>query len=52
MVNQLERDLADLLPFVCFPEHPWRKLSSTNTIERCFAKVRRRARFMVCFGKV
>jgi putative transposase len=49
MVGQLERDLPELLSFFRFPRHLWRKLRTTNLIERCFVEVRRRTRPMVCF---
>lgn len=52
MVNQLERDLPELLAFFAFPKHLWRKLRTTNIIERCFVEVRRRTRPMVCFVNV
>jgi transposase-like protein len=42
MVNQLERDLPDLLSFFTVPKHLWRKLRTTNVIERCFVEVSRR----------
>lgn len=45
-------DLLDLLSFYIFPEHLWRKLRTTNIIERCFVEVRRRTRPMVCFVNV
>jgi transposase-like protein len=32
--------------------HLWRKLRTTNVIERCFVEVRRRTRPMVCFVNV
>jgi putative transposase len=51
-VRQLERDLPDLLVFFRFPKHLWRKLRTTNIIERCFVEVRRRTRPMVCFVNV
>ena len=35
-----------------FPRHLWRKLRTTNIIERCFVQVRRRTRPMVCFVNV
>jgi transposase-like protein len=41
-----------LLLFVAFPKHLWRKLRTTNIIERCFVEVRRRTRPMVCFVNV
>jgi len=31
------------------PRHLWRKLRTTNVIERCFVEVRWRTRPMVCF---
>ncbi|HZP18052.1 MAG TPA: IS256 family transposase [Terriglobales bacterium] len=52
MVKQLDRDLPDLLAFYRFPKHLWRKLRTTNIIERCFVEVRRRTRPMVCFVNV
>jgi len=52
MVRQLERDLPELLAFFAFPKHLWRKLRTTNVIERCFVEVRRRTRPMVCFVNV
>ena len=52
MVRRLERDLPELLSFFAFPQHLWRKLRTTNVIERCFVEVRRRTRPMVCFVNV
>jgi putative transposase len=52
MVRQLEADLPELLSFFRFPRCLWRKLRTTNTIERCFVEVRRRTRPMVCFVNV
>jgi putative transposase len=52
MVRRLERDLPELLSFFAFPRHLWRKLRTTNLIERCFVEVRRRTRPMVCFVNV
>jgi putative transposase len=52
MVRRLERDLPELLAFFSFPRHLWRKLRTTNVIERCFVEVRRRTRPMVCFVNV
>ena len=52
MVRQLERDLPQLLSFFSFPRHLWKKLRTTNIIERCFVEVRRRTRPMVCFVNV
>jgi transposase-like protein len=52
MVRQLEHDLPELLHFFAFPRHLWRKLRTTNVIERCFVEVRRRTRPMVVFTNV
>jgi putative transposase len=52
VVKQLERDLPELLAFFRFHKHLWRKLRTTNIIERCFVEVRRRTRPMVCFVNV
>ena len=52
VVRRLERDLPELLSFFSFPRHLWRKLRTTNIIERCFVEVRRRTRPMVCFVNV
>jgi len=52
MVERLERDLPELLTFFDFPRHLWRKLRTTNAIERCFVEVRRRTRPMVVFTNV
>ena len=52
MVGQLERDLPELLNFYRLPGHLWRKLRTTNVIERCFVEVRRRTRPMVVFTNV
>lgn len=52
MVRQLERDLPELLHFFVLPVHLWRKLRTTNVIERCFVEVRRRTRPMVVFTNV
>ena len=52
MVRRLQKDLPELLSFFAFPRHLWRKLRTTNVIERCFVEVRRRTRPMVCFVNV
>jgi transposase-like protein len=52
MVKRLGQDLPELLSFFAFPRHLWRKLRTTNVIERCFVEVRRRTRPMVCFVNV
>jgi putative transposase len=52
MVRKLEQDLPELLSFFSFPKHLWRKLRTTNVIERVFVEVRRRTRPMVCFVNI
>jgi len=52
VVKRLGQDLPELLAFFAFPRHLWRKLRTTNVIERCFVEVRRRTRPMVCFVNV
>jgi putative transposase len=52
LVRSLEKDLPDLLNFYQFPRHLWKKLRTTNAIERCFVEVRRRTRPMVVFTNV
>lgn len=52
MVNKLERDLPEPLHFFELPRHLWRKLRTTNIIERCFVEVRRGTRPMVVFSNV
>lgn len=49
MVRRLEQDLPELLAFFSFPRHLWRKLRTSNVVDRCFVEVRRRTRPMVCF---
>ena len=52
VVDRLGNDLPELLSFFHFPRHLWKKLRTTNVIERCFVEVRRRTRPMVCFVNV
>jgi transposase-like protein len=52
LVARLGQDLPELLAFYRFPRHLWRKLRTTNVIERVFVEVRRRTRPMVCFVNV
>ena len=52
LVRSLEKDLPDLLNFYAFPKHLWKKLRTTNILERCFVEVRRRTRPMVVFTNV
>lgn len=43
------RDWEALLAFYALPQRDWRKLRTTNAIERTFREVRRRTRPMTCF---
>ena len=43
---------SSLLNFLAFPRHLWKKLRTTNVIERVFVEVRRRTRPMVCFVNI
>lgn len=45
----LEADMDELLPFLDCPKAHWRKVRTTNAIERAFREVRRRTRPMSCF---
>ena len=45
----VERDLEELLAFYAFPAAHWRKIRTTNIIERAFREVRRRTRPMSSF---
>ncbi len=49
VVKSLQKDLPELLTFFNFPKHLWKKLRTTNAIERCFVEVRRRTRPIVVF---
>jgi len=46
----LEKDLEELLSFFSCPSEHWRKVRTTNVIERSFREVRRRTRPMTCFN--
>ncbi len=48
-VASMERDLDKLLNFFAVPQAHWRKVRTTNVIERCFREVRRRTRPMSSF---
>lgn len=48
-VRCLEADLEALLEFFDCPPHLWKKLRTTNAIERLFVEVRRRIRTMCAF---
>lgn len=43
-------DLEELLSFYSMPRHHWKKIRTTNQIERIFREVRRRTRPMTCFA--
>jgi putative transposase len=45
----VERDLEELLTFYAFPSAHWRKIRTSNIIERAFREVRRRTRPMSSF---
>jgi len=45
----LEEDLDELLNFLNCPEEHWKRVRTTNVIERAFREVRRRTRPMSCF---
>jgi putative transposase len=45
----LEEDLDELLTFLSCPKDHWRRIRTTNVIERAFREVRRRTRPMSCF---
>ena len=48
-INCLKQDLDEMLPFLDCPKQYWRKIRTTNAIERAFREVRRRTRPMSCF---
>jgi len=48
-VRCLETDIDDLLWFLDCPKLHWKKVRTTNAIERAFREVRRRTRPMSCF---
>lgn len=52
LVRRLGKELPELLTFFQFPRHLWKKLRTTNAIERCFVEVRRRTRPMIVFTNV
>jgi putative transposase len=45
----IEDNLDELLAFFDFPKDHWRKIRTTNVIERFFEEIRRRVRSMRCF---
>ncbi len=48
-VSCLEKDMDEMLSFLGCPKEHWRKIRTTNAIERAFREVRRRTRPMSCF---
>jgi transposase-like protein len=52
VARSLARDLPELVAFFRGPRPLWRRLRTTNIIERCFVEVRRRTRPMVCFVNI
>ena len=48
-VATLLRDWEALLAFYTVPEADWRRVRTTNAIERAFREIRRRTRPMTCF---
>lgn len=52
VITRLVRDLPELLAFFQCLRRLWRRLRTTNFIERRFVEVRRRTRPMVCFVNV
>jgi len=48
-VATLLRDWEALLAFYTVPEDDWRRVRTTNAIERAFREIRRRTRPMTCF---
>lgn len=45
----LEKDMDELLNFFSCPGSHWRRIRTTNAIERAFREIRRRTRPMSCF---
>ncbi len=43
------RDWEALLAFYAVPAADWRRVRTTNAIERAFREIRRRTRPMTCF---
>jgi putative transposase len=44
------KDLEEMLTFYSMPKEHWKKVRTTNLIERIFREVRRRTRPMTCFA--
>jgi len=48
-VKCLEEDLPELLTYYDFPQKDWKKIRSTNYLERAFREIRRRTRTITSF---
>ena len=46
----LEKDLDEVLNHFDCPKNHWKRIRTTNVIERCFKEVRRRTRVFTCFS--
>jgi len=51
-VHCLEKDLEELLNVFQCPKNHWKKIRTTNVIERSFREVRRRTRVITCFSNL
>jgi len=51
-VRCIEKDLPYMLTFYDFPKELWKKIRTTNIIERVFREVRRRTRPISCFTNI
>ena len=49
-VHCLEKDLEELLNVFSCPKNHWKRIRTTNVIERSFREVRRRTRVFSCFS--
>jgi len=49
-VQCLEKDMEELLNFFYNPKKHWKRIRTTNVIERSFREVRRRTRVFSCFS--
>jgi len=51
-VHCIEKDWEELTAFFDTPKNMWKKLRTTNVIERSFRELRRRTKTMSCFNNV